>query len=366
MIRPGKRIKLPQLIVECYVCLVFVCGCSGKVEKDHLRLLAWVGYDEPEFIAPLEQALGAEIEVTTYVGGDQMYTLFTTSPPGTYDAVVVDAEYGERMFKEGLLRQLDRETWYDSDLFDIFKDGSPAKINGEVYAAVMRWGALGLVYNYDKVSRNEVSHYSVLWSDKLKNRVVVFDWYLPVMGVLSVANGNEAPFSLTSNQFTALESSLETLRPQVATIHPGTGQVIEDLRTGAAWIGPGIGEWASAVLAEEGHPVDWVVPDEGGVMWIEGFAIPKTARNPELARKFVRLVREPTHLAHLAWRKAYHSQVVRKSAYNSLSSEQLRLLKATKASDLEDVISRLRVRRLPTGPFGEDEWVRAWQRFKTQ
>lgn len=358
-------LRAPALTIILSILLVLVTGCDRDRAGEKLRLLTWVGYDEPSFLDPLKEELGVDIEVTTYVGGDQMYTLFTTAPAGTYDAIVVDAEYGDRMYQEELLQSLPRSTWFDHDLFSIFQDGDPVKTNTDVYAAVMRWGALGLVFNHAKVEPAKANSYDLLWEETIKGRVVVFDWYLPVMGVLSVAKGNPTPFRLSSGAFDELTDSLVKLRMQVGTIHPGTGQVIEDLRSGAAWVGPGIGEWAAAVLAAEGLPIDWVVPREGGVMWIEGFAIPTTAPNPQLASRFIRLVREPEHLARLAWRDAYHSQVVRMSAYEFLNVDQRSMLKAEDLTDIADLISRLHVRRLPSGSFGEEEWLRAWQRFKT-
>lgn len=351
--------------------LVFIGGtlsCSkreeGKTQGRPLRLLAWVGYDEPDFLKLVEERVGRGVEVKTYVGGDQMYNLYTSAPKGTYDVVVVDAEYGKRMFDEGLLRPLPREEWYSSDLFEPFATGVPARVGDNVFAAVVRWGALGLVYNKDHLTDEDVASYAILLSPKVRGKVGVFDWYLPTMGVLSLSLGNGKPFDLSKVELEVLSNYLAQLRPQVATIHPNTGDVISDLRSGEAWVTPGIGEWAAAVLEEEGRPIDWIIPKEGGVMWVEALAIPSSARDPQLSALLLEAIKQNNILAALSWRKAYHSQVTRRGAYPFLSSTQRQILKANDLDELQNLLSRLIPRRLPGPQTTEAEWLRVWAKFK--
>jgi spermidine/putrescine-binding protein len=56
--------------------LVFRGDHTGTVAHP-IRMLAYSGYDEPEFLAPLEKALSSKVTVDTYVGGEEMYTKFT-------------------------------------------------------------------------------------------------------------------------------------------------------------------------------------------------------------------------------------------------------------------------------------------------
>lgn len=350
------------------IAILFLVGCArepeGRAKPKTLRILAWVGYDEPEFLRPLENELGLKVEVKTYVGGDQMYSLFRAAPAGTYDLVVVDAEYGQRMYEEGLLSKIDHELWYSPELFSPFSNGEPVQVNGAVYGSVVRWGALGIVYNRAHVSPEQARSYKVLWSPQVKGRVGIFDWYLPNMGVLSRYLGNAKPYDLDMQGLKQLKQSLTRLRPQVRALHPNTGDVITDFRTGEIWICPGIGEWAAAVLAEEGKTIDWVVPDEGGVMWVEAFAIPTSARNPEWSKRFITAVRRPEHLARLSWRRAYHSQVPDKKAYELMTMEQRRLLRAENLGDLQGLINRLAIRKLPGPRTTERDWVQVWTEFK--
>lgn len=348
---------------------VLFAGCDRQSnttqDSKKLHLLAWVGYDEPEFLEPLKKDLGADIVVKTYVGGDQMYSLFTSAPPGTYDAVIVDAEYGERMYNDHQIVALERDLWYSQDLFSPFASGQPANVRDDVYGAVLRWGALGLVYNTQKLNESEVASYDVLFTDKVKGRVGIFDWYLPNMGVFSRHLGHKRPYDLDASELHKLSDALRKLRPQVRSIQANTGDVIGDLRSGEVWVTPAIGEWAAAVLAEEGKPIHWTVPKEGGIMWVEAIAIPTSGKNQALSKELVRMIRKPEHLARLAWRKAYHSQSSRRDAYGFLSQEQKGVLRAKALEDVQNLIDLLVVRKLPGPRTSEADWIRLWTEFKS-
>jgi spermidine/putrescine-binding protein len=352
------RVGLPVLSIA------LVCGCRHEAESKQLRVLAWVGYDEPEYLQPISEEIGATIAVKTYVGGDQMYSLFTTAPAGTYDVVVVDAEYGERMFREQLIQALPPELWRDDQLFTKFRNGEPTRVGEDVYGSVVRWGALGLVYNTEHVTPDEASSYAVLDEPRLKGKVTIFDWYLPNMGVMSRNLGNSNAYDLDPKQLAALEGSLRRLRSQVGSIQPNTGDVINDLRTGEGWVCPGIGEWAAAVLASEGLPIAWTVPKEGGVMWVEALAIPVGCRQETLAHSFVKSARNPKNLAQLAKRHAYRSQLPVRTAYDFLTQEERHQLQAEDLTKLESVLDGLAVRKLPGPRTNEADWLRTWLAFK--
>jgi spermidine/putrescine transport system substrate-binding protein len=333
--------------------------------KEPLRLLAWVGYDEPEFLDPLKRKLGRNIVVDTYVGGDRMYTMLTQAPPGTYDVVVVDAEFGEKLFRERKLSKLDSTEWRFPDSLSPFKDGDPARLGVNQFGVPARWGALGLVINTERVG-NKCASYHCLLDPSLRGKVGIFDWYLPNMGVFSIAKGNRSPFQLSAVQLLGVTELLDEIRPQVASIQPDTGPVIEDLRAGRVWAVPGIGEWAAALLRAEGRPIDWIVPKEGGAMWIEALAIPTSAPDRAASTSFIKAVMAPEILAKLANRKAYYSQLTREEAYSFVPPQVRAALKAEDVDRLDrEIASRLVFRRLPTGPMGEQEWLRAWMRFKS-
>jgi spermidine/putrescine-binding protein len=185
------------------------------------------------------------------------------------------------------------------------------------------------------------------------------------MGVLSLALGNTEPYNIDSDHLAAVQDALQRLRPQISSIQPSPGQVLASLRAGSVYAAPGIGEWAAAALAAEGLPIDWIVPDEGGVMWVEAFAITTDSNHPELARAFVAEALKPPNLALLATRKAYFSQVSRISAYAFIPDKAKAFLKAEDVERLQKLADALQFRSLPGPKTSEQDWISVWAKFKT-
>jgi spermidine/putrescine transport system substrate-binding protein len=336
----------------------------GATQRQDLRVLGYVGYDEPDFIQPLEKALNAHITVETYVGGDEMYSKMMNAPAGTYDVVVLDAEYGEKLFANKRILPLEPELWHFDDLFAKFQSGEPGNVGSAVYATVARWGALGIVYNKDRIDKSRLDTYAVLFDPSLKGHVGLYDWYLPNMGVLSLSLGNPKPYDIDETHLAQLEQELHRLRAQVTSIQPSPGQVLQDFRNGTTWIAPGVGEWAAAALASEGKPIDWAVPKPGGIMWVEAFSLAANSKHPDLAKQFLREVMRPQQLALLATRKAYFSQVTRRSAYTFIPAAARTNLKANDLTVLNETANQLHFRHLPGPKTTEQAWLAAWTRFK--
>jgi spermidine/putrescine transport system substrate-binding protein len=154
------------------------------------------------------------------------------------------------------------------------------------------------------------------------------------------------------------------LRSSVRSIQATTGAVIDDLRTGKTVLTPGIGEWASAALQAEGKPIDYIIPSEGGIMWVEAFAIPFTARNKDLSHRFINATMQPEILSLLASRKAYFSQLGRRSAYQHVHQDVRTALHVRTAEDANQIANLLEFRQLPGPRTSESDWLKVWNAFK--
>jgi spermidine/putrescine-binding protein len=136
---------------------------------------------------------------------------------------------------------------------------------------------------------------------------------------------------------------------------------------GDIWIAPALGEHTAAVLSEEGHPIDWVVPKEGGIMWIETLGIPPLATNRATALDYIRYIQRPEVQAKLTWRRAYRSNIPNTDGIALLSPTQQNALKVHNGTEAATLVNSIQVRRLPedvNGKPAETAWQAEWQRFK--
>jgi spermidine/putrescine transport system substrate-binding protein len=366
--------SISRLTTTIFLILAFaIFGCQRggreRGEKPTLNVLAWVGYEEDEVRRPFEEETGVSLRFDTFTGGDRMFAKLSQAP-NLYDVVVVDPEYIAKLHGANLISPLDASEFDFSDYLTPFQKFPLCWIDGKLWAVLIRYGTNALVYNTKYVTPGDVQSYSVLWSPKVKGKVGFWDWYLPSMGVLSLADGNTTePYSLSRAQLDDLQKKALSLKPRIAGVLDSLSSVSNALANEDFWIVPGVGEHAAAVLAEQGHPIAWDIPKEGAIMWIETLAIPRQAPHPELAKRYIRYMMRPEIQAKMAWRKAYRSGVPSRAALKFLTPEQRQVLHVPTVEAAERLVSALHVRKLPTFPDGrsaEAEWQSIWSGLKAK
>ena len=357
------RVRLPKWVGSVVLGLLLIPGGGATAAERVLNLLCWVGYEEPSMINVFEDEYDVKVNAKTYVGGDAMFTLFTQSRD-VYDVVVVDPEYLPKLHAAGRLAKLNRDDYDSGDFFATFKKFPFTEYDGDLYAVPVRFGSNGLVYNTNHLTAEDVSSYKILWDPKVKGRVGIWDWYLPSMGVLSRAVGNQTPYDISEEQFRALEKATLELRPQVAAIHPSPPEMLSALANEETWVVPAGGEWVAAILQAQGNPIDWVVPEEGGIMWSETLVIANDAPHPDVAREYIQWMHTPEAQALLTQREAYYSNVPNKKAYDLLTDSHKDILKIHNEQEAMAMLEKISVRTLPQRQ-AESDWQDVWERFKT-
>jgi len=292
---------------------------SGRAE-DVLTVLSWPGYTDPEVVGPFEEATGVKIVGKEYTGGDQMLALLNSSPPGTFDLVLSDAEYVRMVQSAGHLDPLDPADYDISDFWPEFQEFPGLWQDGQMYAVMTSFGYLGMTYNSDKLSREEMKSYRVMWEQKVTGRVGMYDWYLPPMLCLSLFNGNYPPYDINADQFAGLRSSLFSLKPQVVGIG-AFAQSFSMLSQEEAWIMPGTGAWLTLLLKKDGVPVDDIVPDEGGLQWTECMGIAAASEKKDLAKAFLQYMASPEGQVRIAIKPAYSGSIPNKAGWTLLNEE---------------------------------------------
>jgi spermidine/putrescine transport system substrate-binding protein len=293
---------------------------SAGAQQNVLTLLSWPGYADPEVVGPFEQATGVKIVGKEYTGGDNMLALLNSAPAGTFDLVLSDAEYVHMLREADLIQKLNPADFPLGDFWPQFQKFGGFWSGGDMYAIMTSFGYLGMTYNADKLKREEMSSYKIMWADKVKKKVGMYDWYLPPMLCLSLYNGNRPPYDINAQQFAKLKQTLFSLKPQVAGIGAFAG-AFSMLSQGEAWIMPGTGAWLTLLLKKEGVPVDDIVPEEGGLQWSEGMGIAKTSSKPELALKFLQYMASAEGQMRLAIKPAYSGSIPSQAGWKLLNEQ---------------------------------------------
>jgi len=358
---------------------VFVAGCgqqaapapapapAPKLEEKKvggtLNILVMPGYEEAKLIKPFEDKYGVKVNAKIYPSSDQMFAILQAAKPGEWDISTPDTPWVDKLQKADLIVPLNEADYPQiKNFYEPFQKFDQCYVGGKMYAVVSRWGYYGIVYNSKFVDKADVESIKVMWNKKYAKKIVLFDWYLPNMGMIGRYLGYAAPYDVNATELKKIEDSLMTLKPSLAAIAATNSDTIQALANQSAWLSFG-GEWLQVLLKEQGHPIELSLPKEGGVSWTEALVIMKGSKNPEAAKAFIQYVTSPEAQAILAWADAFHATVPNKEAGKILKKEQAALLRMDDPNLMSDMLKRIATRKVPPD---EAAWQKIWEKFKSK
>jgi spermidine/putrescine-binding protein len=146
--------------------------------------------------------------------------------------------------------------------------------------------AYGLAYDKEKVKKPPTS-WKEMWSPEMKKQVSINDaaFEQALQMVNLTFKGNTTPVDAETFKH------LDDLRPNIETLWTTGAQIEQLFRTREVTMAPC---WNGRTygLADQGVPVDFVVPDEGMLVRWNLQSVPRTALNPDLAIQFVNFTME--------------------------------------------------------------------------
>jgi len=360
-----RRYSVAAALVVAFAALALFNPPSSAQPKigGTLNILVMPGYEEDQIIKPFEQKYGVKVNAKIYPSSDQMFSILSTARPGEWDVTTPDTPWIAKLVKANLLMPLNGAEYPDvKNFFTRWQKFDQNYVGGTLYGLVSRFGFYGIVYNSKYVKAEETRSIKIMWNDKYAKKIVLFDWYLPNMGMLGRYLGFKQPYRVTGANYKKLEDTLMSLRPRVGIIAATNSDTIQALANESAWLSFG-GEWLQVLLKEQGRPIELTIPDEGGVSWTEALVIMKNAQNLPAAKAYIQYVLSPEVQAKLAWANAFHAMVPNKLAAKYLKPEQARAVFMDDAARLEQILGRIATREIPAN---EDQWKLSWERFKSR
>ena len=293
-------------------------SCGGS-RDEILKVYNWSDYiDEsviPEFEEWYKQQTGESIKVV-YQTFDVNETMLSKIEKGheDYDVVCPSDYIIERMLNTGLLLPLDFASIPDEINYieknkspyirDMFRSINP-DIDANDYSVAYMWGTTGIIYNTEKVTREEASTWDIIRNPKFSGQILIKDAprdvYGPVLIYLKQKELKEGSVTLqelmwdsSDESIAAVESFLKEVKEGVLGWEADFGKDQMTKGRGVVslnWSGDGV--WAIEEAAEVGVSLDYVVPEEGSTVWFDGWVIPKYAKNIKAASYFIDFMCRP-------------------------------------------------------------------------
>jgi putrescine transport system substrate-binding protein len=282
---------------------------APAAEEPVLNVYNWSDYIAEDTIANFTKETGITV---TYDEMDSNETLESKILAGDtgYDIVVPSSSFLGRQIVAGAYRELDKgqlPNWanLDPSLLAKLTDVDP----GNAHAVPYLWGTTGIGYNIDAIRKrfgntDVVNSWDLVFKPenlaKLKDCGVTFlDAPSEIIPTTLHALG-EDPNSFDMAVIDKAAAKLEELRPYITNFH--SSEYIDALASGnvclvVGWSGDIIQAKARAEEAGNGVHIGYSIPKEGTAMWFDMMAIPKTAKHPGNAHKFLDFLMRPDVIA---------------------------------------------------------------------
>jgi spermidine/putrescine-binding protein len=271
-----------------FLALLCLAGCS-KPEGPVLRVLTWEGYFAKDTIPSFEKAAGCRVAVDYIESSETLRTKLSGGNSG-YDVVVPSDEVVAELVAQGLLEKLDRAKLPGfANLAPEFT-GLPYDPKNE-HSVPYLWGSTGIAWNKEKI-KDPPDSWAALWDPRWANRASMLD---DAREVFRAAMRLDGSGDFTPEAVAKAAKRFETWRPLAWESSPK-----ELLIQGDAWIAQCFSGDALQAAAELEGKIGYVIPKEGGTLWIDNLCIAKGTRQPELAHRFIDHLLQPAIAAALS------------------------------------------------------------------
>lgn len=311
--------KLINLAIIGLSALTFGTPVFADSEEKVLNVYNWSDYIAPDTLAKFEKETGIKVSYDVFDSNDVLEAKLMTGNSG-YDLVVPSLNFMGRQIKAGIFLPLDKSKLSNLGNLDPDIQASIAKLDpGNTYGVNYLWGTTGIGYNVAKIKAVFGKDYVVDSFDmvfkpenlaKLKQCGVYFldspsDIIPLVMNYLGDPYDSTDPAVIQKAQ-----DRLMQLRPYITQFH--SSEYINALANGDAcvavgWSGDIIQASARAREAKNGVDIAYIIPKEGTAEWFDMMTIPKGAKHPDNAYKFINFILRPDIAAEISNYVSYAS-----------------------------------------------------------
>lgn len=254
-----------------------------------ITVLNWQGYgtDEKWALEAFKKATGIEVVHDYFSSEPEMLTKLRTNP-GAYDVVLINSARDAQAVADGLIIPLDFSKIPNSKGLTPELMNHPNLVHdGKTWGCAWVWGmnALAIREGMDKPDS-----YAALSDPKYKGKVALFDDAVTEVGVGALTSGQDMN---DPKDLDKVKAVLKAIKPDLKMMWSSEDQWNKSFAAGdfdlsIYWSGAAIRSKRNSNL-----PVEFVVPKEGAIGWLDSLSIPKTSTNQDAAYQFINYMIDP-------------------------------------------------------------------------
>lgn len=262
--------------------LLVSCG-KKKVDPKELTILNYGKYIDSSVIKTFEKETGIKIKYEEYESPEEMYAKYKAGSID-YDLICSSDYMVQKLIKEKevlpinysnmpLIHNLNPQILKYAQSYD----------KGNTYSMPYFYGTVGILYNKEKVSKNDLGSWNLLFNKKYSGKIImensVRDTFVVALRKLG--------YSINTTNKKELDQALHLLIKQKPLVYSYlVDETGDEMAAGNASIA--LCYSGEAAYAESlNKDLAFYVPKEGSNMWVDAWFMPKTCAHEKNAELFM-------------------------------------------------------------------------------
>ncbi len=274
-------------------------SAGGKV-----NVYNWSDYIGEHTNENFTKATGIAVQYDVFDSNETLEAKLLAGNTG-YDVVVPSGAFLGRQIQAGVFQKLDKAKIPNiSNIDPVLLKATEAFDPGHDYSVPYFWGTVGIGYNVDKIKERMPDAPLDSWDLVLKPDVVakfkdcgvtMLDAPSDILQSVLIYLGKD-PHSEKPEDYAEVEKTLLAVRPNIKYFH--SSSYINDIANGEiclaiGWNGDFSIAQTRADEAKNNVHIQYVIPKEGALLWVDNLAMPKDAANVDAGMKYINNMLDP-------------------------------------------------------------------------
>ena len=255
-----------------------------------ITVLNWKGYgtDEAFALKAFAQATGISVKHDYFNAEAEMLTKLRTNP-GVYDVVLINSARTQQVQAEGLIDPIDFSAVPNAkDLSPSLRDHPNIVVDGKPYGMAWLWGMTSLAVRNGKVVG--ANSWAIFSDPQYAGRLALFDDSITQVGIGALLTGQDPN---NPKDLTGVTAALKAMKANVKLMWSSEDEWNKAFAADAFDISDYWSGAAARSIKIHQLPLDFIVPKEGAIGWLDTLAVPASSTKKAAALQFINYMIDP-------------------------------------------------------------------------
>jgi putative spermidine/putrescine transport system substrate-binding protein len=282
--------RFTSILTGAALAVAGIVGLTGfaQAEEGVLRVIAFEGYADDDWIDQFEEMYDAEVRVTFVGAVDELFAKMSGSKGEDYDVLSIDTSLFPRYNAAGLLQPIDTGM-AGSALLPAFalETLGALHVDGKPMGVPFGWGSIGMIYDTEEFGDNPPTSWEVMWDPMYKGRITILDDANNNITNAAIILGLPDPFNLSDAEMEQVKVKMLSLQDNILTYFAGLEEGVSAWEQNDIVLMFAMGEYQELEMLRRDLPVKYIIPDEGAIGWLDTWAISAGAGDLDLTYKWL-------------------------------------------------------------------------------